>query len=403
MAMDHPPEVTSAWSPLGQPVFRALWIAALFSNIGSWSQSVGATWLMVSLSAGSPLMIALLQSAISLPVFLLALPAGMLADLCDRRRLLLMTQGGMLAAAAGLGTLTILGVINPTLLLALIFFLGISSALNGPAWLAIDYELVPAEELPKAIAIDSAGFNLSRAVGPALGGVIVAVAGPGATFLLNAVSFLGVMAVLYRWRRPPSPPPDEGMVSATWMGLRLTRQAPALKAVLIRLGSFLVCSSALWALLPSVWYRLGGSPAGYGAALGCLGAGAVAGAGILAQVRARVALELVLAGATILFAAAMLILALVTNKALLGVAMFLAGIAWLALVSSLNAAVQTSVPARLRGRALAMYMLVFGGSLSAGCAWWGMVGEYRGLSQALAYAAGGLLLGLLAALRYRIE
>ncbi len=229
--MNSPIETVSAWSPFKQSIFRALWIATLVSNVGTWMQNVGAAWLMTSLSQ-SPVLVALVQVATTLPMFLLSLPAGALADIIDRRRLLLFSQGWMAAAAAILGALTLAGLINPWLLLTLTFILGLGAALNGPAWQAIVPELVPRRELLQAISLNSAGFNLSRAVGPAVGGALVAAAGAGATFVLNALSFLGVLWVLYRWRRPATEAalPGERMMAAMRSGIRYVRHAPRLKA-----------------------------------------------------------------------------------------------------------------------------------------------------------------------------
>src|SRR5689334_13618755 len=175
-----------AWAPLREPLFRALWIASVASYVGTWMHDVGASWLMTSL-APSPLMVALVQAATSLPVFLFALPAGALADVVDRRRLLLFTQAWMMVAAATLGALTVAGVTGPWLLLAFTFLLGTGGAMNGPAWQAVTPELVPRAEVPAAVALSGVGVNLARAVGPALGGFVVAAGGPGAAFLLNGV------------------------------------------------------------------------------------------------------------------------------------------------------------------------------------------------------------------------
>ena len=191
----------SAWQPLSNSLFRAIWLAAVASNIGTWMHNVGADWLMTTL-APSPFMVALMQTAENAPLFLLALPAGALADIIDRRRLLLYTQGWMLLSAISLAVLTLLGLTTPWVLLVLIFCLGLGSALNAPAWQAIIPELVPRSELPAAVSLNSVAFNIARAVGPALGGLLVAALGSGPVFLLNAVSFLGVIVVLYRWRRP---------------------------------------------------------------------------------------------------------------------------------------------------------------------------------------------------------
>ena len=190
------------WRALRHPVYRALWMASVASNLGTWLQSVGASWLMTSLAA-SATMVAMVQAVTSLPMFLLSLPAGALADVLDRRRLLLVTQSWMLACAVALGLLTAAGLVTPGLLLLFTFLLGLGTALNGPAWQSIVPELVPREELPGAVTLQSIGFNIARAIGPAIGGLLVAAAGPEATFFLNAASFVGVLWVLVRWRRTP--------------------------------------------------------------------------------------------------------------------------------------------------------------------------------------------------------
>src|SRR5438132_6084717 len=219
----------SPWSPLRQRVFRALWIASVASNVGTWMQNVAAAWLMTSL-APSPSMVALVRAATTLPVFLLALLAGALADVVDRRRLLLITQSWMLLAAASLGVLTIIGATTPWVLLALTFAVGIGVAMNGPVWQASIPELVSRDDLHAAVALNGVGFNLARAVGPALGGVIVATAGSGAVFLINAASFVGVVIVLYRWPRAPRKTqfPTEDVLGAMRAGLRYVRHAPDL-------------------------------------------------------------------------------------------------------------------------------------------------------------------------------
>jgi MFS family permease len=228
-------------------------------------QSVGAAWLMTSLTP-SPLLVALMQTAASLPVFLLGLPAGALADVVDRRKLLLVTESWMLLVALALGVLTLAGLVSAWTLLALTFLLGLGAALDAPAWQAIIPDLVERQELSSAVALNATGFNVARAVGPALGGLVVAVAGPAAVFLLNAASFLGVLVAIYRWRRAqvPSDAPPEDMLGATTAGMRYVRHAPALQAVLVRIGVFTLGASALWALLPVVTRReLGLDATGY--------------------------------------------------------------------------------------------------------------------------------------------
>jgi MFS family permease len=403
--MKPSPSTTSPWTPFHHAVFRALWLATLVSNIGTFMQSVGAAWLMTSLST-SPAMVALVQAASIFPMFLLSLPAGALADIIDRRRLLLATQAWMMVAAALLATLTLLGAASPWMLLGFTFLLGLGAAMNAPAWQAIVPELVPRTELTQAISLNSAGFNLSRAVGPALGGAIVAAAGAGFTFILNAISFLGVMIVLYRWQRPATDTalPAERMVAGIRSGLRYVRHSRGLQAVLWRTGIFILFSSSLWALLPLlVRYDIGGSSADYGILLGCFGAGAVAGAGLLPWMQRHLPIEALLAGMTLVGAAMIAVTALVPHMAFLVAAMVLSGAAWLIIISLFNVAIQIAVPAWVRARVLAVYMLVFAGGFSVGSAIWGAVATHQGLQAALLYSAGGLGLGLLAAIRHPVR
>jgi MFS family permease len=395
--------VGSAWSPLLHPVFRWLWIASVASNVGTWLQNVGASWQMTSLTTSTTL-VALVQAATSLPAFMLALPAGALADVIDRRRLLLFTQGWMTVAAAGLGALTLAGWTSPSLLLFFTFLLGLGSAANGPAWQAIIPELVPRRELAGAVALGSISFNIARAVGPALGGLIVAAAGAGWTFVLNAVSFLGVMVVLFRWRRPEEEAvlPGERVLAAMRTGMRYVRHSPEVLAPMARGTVFIFCGSSLWALLPVVARGLGHGAAGYGLLLTGLGLGAVSGAMVLPRLKRLASTDVVAAAAILVFAAATLALALVHDFPLLFVAMLFAGGAWLSLLSTLNVSVQTSVPSWVRARALSVYMLVFYGGLSAGSALWGALGERVGIAPALALSAAGMVAGLIATYRLHL-
>jgi MFS family permease len=394
----------SAWSPLRHRLFRWLWIATVASNVGTWLQNVGASWMMTSLTTSTTL-VALVQAATSLPSFLLALPAGALADVIDRRRLLLVTQGWMTVAAAALGVLTLAGWITPWSLLGFTFLLGLGAAANNPAWQAIIPELVPRPELPGAIALGSIGFNIARAAGPALGGLIVATAGPGWTFVLNAVSFLGVMAVLYRWRRPAEETvlPGERVLGAMRTGVRYVRHSPEVLAPIARGFAFIVCGSSLWALLPVVARGLPHGAAGYGLLLAALGTGAVAGAMVLPRLKRYASVDFVVAAATVVFAAATLALALVHEFPLLLAMMLLAGGAWLSLLSSLNVSVQTSVPSWVRARALSVYMLIFFGGLAAGSALWGALAQRLGIAAALCLSAAGQVLGLLATYRLHLR
>lgn len=399
------PSRTSPWSPLRHPTFRALWIATLASNVGTWLQSVGAAWLMTSLTPSST-MVALVQAATSLPMFLLSLPAGALADVLDRRRILLATQSWMLLSAAALGLLTAGGYTTPWVLLLLTTSIGMGAALNQPAWQASLPELVPREDLAPAIALGSIGFNIARALGPALGGLIVASAGAQANFLLNAASFLGVVVVLYRWKRPPraSMLPAERFFGAMRTGVRFVRHSPEVLAVIVRGSLFVLCASSLWALLPVVARaELGRGATGYGLLLTALGIGAVAAAMVLPRLSRKLTTDLLVAAASLVFAGGIVALGYVRSFWLLFAAMLAAGGAWMALLSSLNVAIQTLVPSWVRGRALSVYMLFIFGSLAGGSALWGAVAERAGVPRSLLYSAIGLVLGLLATFRIHLR
>jgi len=394
----------SAWDPLKRPLFRALWIATVVSSIGTWMHEVGAGWLMVTLDP-RPIMVSLVQAATALPIFFLALPAGALADILDRRRYLMATQMWMLAAAALLGLLTLAGLANAWMLIGFTFMLGIGAAMMMPAWAATLPELVPREELQPAIALNSIGINLSRVIGPAIAGVIVAAAGPGATFVLNALSFLGIIVVLARWQRAPRPStlPAERFFGAMRAGLRYVRQARELQAVMLRALAFFVFATALWALLPLTAQRIGGGAAAYGTLLACLGAGAVAGALALPPLRARCSRDQLVRGGTAIFAAVMITSALLDRLWSLGAALLAGGAAWMATLSSFHMAAQTAVPAWVRGRALAIYLVSFAAGTAGGAVLWGAVAGRVGVPAALIAAAVGALLAAAATWRASLD
>lgn len=365
---------------------------------------VSAAWLMTTL-APSPAMVALVRSASTIPMFLFALPAGALADVVDRRRLLLFTQSLMLAAAGTLAILTLLDVTTPLLLLALTFALGLGTALNAPAWQSILVELVPRSQIAAAIGINSASINLARSIGPAIGGLLIAALGPAANFAVNAVSFCGVMVVLYRWRRQPveSVLPAERIVGAMRTGLRYVRHEPAVLAVLARSSTFTIFASALLALLPALArFELGRGPAGYGVLLGFFGIGAVITATQLPRWREHLPAERIVAFTTLPFAGSMLVLAWTPYPALVDTAVFVAGGCWLTLVSTFNTSIQAVVPSWVRGRVLAVSILVFFGGMASGSALWGFVAAAFNLSTAFVAAAIGLLVSLYATHRLRI-
>jgi MFS family permease len=394
----------SPWSPLRHGVFRAIWIASVASNLGTWMQNVGAVWLMTSLTP-SATMVALIQTATSLPVFLVGLPAGALADVVDRRRLLIWTQAWMLLAATLLGVLTLMNLTTAWILLALTFALGLGSALNGPAWQAIITELVPERELSTAVTLNGVSFNVARAVGPAIGGLLVAVAGPGAVFLLNAVSFLAVVVALYRWRRVPvaSALPTESVLGAVRAGLRYVRFARHVQIVLLRVGVFAFCASALWALMPVVAAeRLGEGAAGYGLLLGAIGVGAVLGALVLPRMRSRLPIDAIITFGGVLFALSTAALGLVGQLAPLGLALAVGGVAWTALMSSFTVSVQAGSAPWVQARTVAAYLLIFQGALALGSAGWGVLAEQVGTRWALLAAALLMLLVLAATARWKL-
>ncbi len=394
----------SAFAPLRHRLFRWLWIASLGSNIGTWMQTGGAAWLMTDLATSS-LMIGLVQTAAYLPVFLLAMPAGALADIVDRRRLLLVSQAWMAIVALALAAFTFAGLMTPWLLLALTFLLELGFAVGGPAWFALVAELVPRDEVPAAAALESVAWNAARAVGPAVGGVVVAAISPAAAFLLNAVSFLGVIVVLAAWRRPREASflPAERLMAAMRVGLRHVRNSPAMHAVLLRAVIVIVGASGLWALLPIVTKEDPTRGAlEYGILLGCLGAGAVVGAGFLPALRRRFGIQRIVTGATVVFAAVTLTLAWVPSFAVWCVVFVPGGAAWLCIAATLNAVVQTAVPRWVQARALAVYLLIVFGGFAVGGVLWGIVADHLGLPCALTACAGLVLAEWLVAARFRL-
>jgi MFS family permease len=395
----------SPWTPLFHTWFRWLWIASVASNIGTWMQNVGAAWMMTTL-APSALLVALVQTATNLPVFLLGVPAGAIADIVDRRKLLLITQGGMLAAAAALGALTLAGATGPWTLLWLTFALGLGSTMNGPAWQAIMPELVPRKELPSAIALNSMGFNLARSIGPALGGLVVAAVGAGAAFALNAISFVGVMIVLYQWKRKPEhlPITPETVGAAIWAGMRYVRFAPPMHAVLWRSGTFVISGSALWSILPLVAkVELHSESSGFGLLLGCLGVGSIAGALMISRLRQLFSFNAIATASVVLFGLVNIALAYLASFAAVALALLAGGVAWMAVNSTLNTAAQTSLPAWVRARGLGVYLLVFQGAMAVGSVIWGEIATHFGLRTTLLVAGIALLAAAAATFRLQLS
>ncbi|MCV7170822.1 MFS transporter [Mycobacterium manitobense] len=366
---------TSTWAPLRSPVYRALWIAQLVSNLGTWMQTVGAQWMLVG-DPRAAVLVPLVQTATTLPVMLLALPSGVLADLIDRRRLLIATQGAMAAGVGLLATLTGFGLTTPAVLLTLLFVIGCGQALTAPAWQAIQPDLVPAEQIPAAAALGSMSINGARAIGPAIAGVLVSLSGPTLVFALNAVSFVGIVFVLVAWRRPAveSGYPPERALAALSAGGRFIRSSPIVRRILLRAALFIAPGSAIWGLLPVIASdRLGLSSAGYGLLLGALGAGAVLGAFMLSRLRARFGQNTMLTLGAAGFAVATAVLALVPNFTVVFLALVVGGASWLLSLSTLNASMQLNLPAWVRARGLSVYQLIFMGGQALGSVVWGVL------------------------------
>ena len=380
----------TAWRPLRVPMFRSLLIADLMSDIGTFMQGVGAAWLMVSQGAG-PLLVALTQTASALPFFLLALPAGALGDIFDRRKLILATEVWMLSVATALAIFTLLHWITPWMLLLLTLALAIGDALEAPTWRAVLPEVVPQDDLLPALALNGIEFNLARAIGPALGGFLIAVAGVGTAFSLNALSFLAVLWVIVRWKRPArqSVLPPETLSGATRAAIRYTRNAPEMLTVLGRIASIMFFASAFWALLPTVAHALRGTSTLYGLLLAVFGGGAVLGAMALQRVRPLLSAEATLAIGTTLFAGALWAMTTFTSIVPLCIAIAFGGAAWTAVMSLMSAVMQSIAPDWVRARALAVFMLVYMGSWAAGSAFWGYLAGHRGTHFSLLAAAIG--------------
>ncbi|WP_336777103.1 MFS transporter [Pantoea sp. USHLN256] len=395
----------SPWQPLRQRVFRMLWIATVVSNIGSWMNDVGVNWTMLTLSA-DPLSVALVQAASSLPMFLFALPSGVMADIVDRRKYLLFSQIWVFIAAAGLTFLSWAGLVTPMVLLIAAFLLSTGAAMSSPPFQAIVPDLVSKEELGPAIALNSLGINISRAIGPALGGLILSLAGPWMVFLLNALSVLGVFIVLFVWKAQPSVQrlPPEHFFPAVRAGVRYVHAAPVLRNVLVRTVAFFVFGSAGWALLPLVARReLGLGPGGYGIMLGCIGVGAICGALLLPRMRKRFNPDRLMVLASIMFAITMLALAFIRHIWLLNAFEFFTGFAWIAVLSTLNLGAQRSAAKWFKARALAVYLTVFFGSMTLGSAIWGQLASHFSISLSLTVATLGMLLASLTVMRWRLD
>lgn len=405
-ATEVAPDTASPLAPFHHRAFAILWLAALVSNVGTWMNDVGTGWLMTTLSPSAST-VALVQAATMLPVFLFALPAGALADIVDRRRLLLVVNVIMAGVAATMTVLVATAAMTASLLLVFSFLLGTGAAFLAPAWQAIVPSLVPRGDLPAAVSLNSVGINVSRAIGPALAGVLIVALGLWAPFLVNALSFVGILVALRLWPGEPKAAdrlPPEALLPAMLAGLRFARRSPPLRRTILRAVPFFAFASAYWAMLPLVARDvLGGGSGLYGFLMGCVGAGAVAGAVALPWLRARVELNRVVLIGALATAAAMASLALIRIEALAAIAMLLAGAGWIAVLSSFQVSAQTALPGWVRGRGLSLFLTAFFGAMAAGAAFWGLLADLLGVAPTLGIAAAGLTLAAIVTLRIRLE
>ncbi len=385
--------------PLRHTAYRRLWGANVVTSLGLWLQNTGAGWMMTTL-APMPLMVALVQVATILPTFLLALPGGALADIVDRRRFLIATQVWTMAMACVLAALTLAHLSTAWTLLALTFAIGIGSALTAPAWSAIIPDLVPRGDIVQAIALGGIGFNLARALGPALAGALVLLGGPGLAFSLYACSFVAVIWALVMWRGrrrdQRTALPREHLISAMRAGTRFVRSTPAIRAAMLRCFAFALPASAPWALLPLVVReQLGLGPGMFGLILGLMGVGGVTSGLAMPLLARRLSRGTMVFLATVSACAGMALVGLSRHWTVAAAGMALFGAGWVAAFAMTQAAAQLVCPPWVRARALAIYQLSFNGALAAGSIGWGWLGGQIGLSAALLAAAGlGLALGI---------
>lgn len=384
----------SALSPFQLPVFRRVWIASVGSNFGSLIQSVGAAWLMLELTHRADL-VALVQTSTALPVVMFALLGGAMADNLDRRRVMLAAQLLMLATSVALAFCAWMGWLSPWLLLAFTFLLGCGGSLNAPAWQASVQDMVPRSHVPAAVALNSMGFNIARSTGPALGGAIVATAGAAAAFAINAISYLGLITVLWRWHpdREPRLLPRERLGSAMAAGLRYVALSPWIRTILLRSIAFGIGAGAVLALLPLVASRLlDGGAWEYGLLLGAFGLGAVVAALGSTALRARFDTEHIVRGASIGSAVSLWAAAYSNAFALSALAMLGAGMGWVMALSTFNISAQLSAPRWVVARVLALYQMAAFGGLAIGSSLWGWVARAQGLDVALSCAGAALAL-----------
>jgi MFS family permease len=398
------PPAAPAWGALAHRTFRWVWAATVVSNIGGWSQDIGEGWLMTSLSTGA-LMVAAIQAAGASASVLFSIPGGALADISSTRKVILWMEGWATLVAALMALLAWAGHMQPWSLLVLSFLSSAGSALAGPAWQAVTPELVPKEDLPGALTLNSLGINIARAIGPAIGGFIVSLSGPWAAFGINALSFLGVLIVIASWR-PPARHSDvkaERLSGAMVAGLRFALHAPPFRIVLVRTALFMLAASALWALLPVlVKHELKQEAPTYGVLLACVGVGAMSVVPLTPRLRSRFSMNTLVACGSIVLAGGLAALAFLHSILALAGAMLVAGGAWVIVMSALNLAAQSSVAPWVRARALAVFLTGFFAASMLGSIGWGAAAERWGTPMALGLAAVAMVAGVVMGLPMKL-
>ncbi len=386
------PSPPSALAPFRYPAFRAIWIANLASNMGSMIQSVGAAWLMTELTQ-SHLLIALVQAGATIPILLLGVFAGAIADNYDRRRVMLAAQTGMLLVSAALTVTTWMGAITPMLLLFFTLAVGAGTALNGPAWQASVRMQVGPKDLPQAIALNSIAFNLARSAGPALGGLLISVTGPAPAFALNAISYLALIVVLLRWHPEVAAPKRSPMLASIATGIRFCVQSDPVRRILIRGFVFGTPAISFQALLPSlVRDRLHGTETIYGLCLAAFGIGSIIAALLVGNIRRRWGSDRIVSAASLVYAAAMLPVALTQSLPAILAAAFVAGMAWVSVLTTLNVAMQLRSPEAILGRCMAIYQAVTFGAMALGAWLFGMIADLWTLAAAILASAVWLVI-----------
>lgn len=388
-----------AWAPLTIPAYRTFWIAGLFSHMGTWVHETGAQWMMTSLDP-SPEMVAAVRTAMALPVFCLALPAGVWADRFDRRTWLIASQMLLLLVAALMATLAALGMITPMRLLILTACMGIGMVLNQPAWQALTPELVPSAMIPSAVAIGSVSFNLARSLGPVLAGVLIAQVGVWAAFSLNALSFLAVVTALWLWRpeiESHSTRSSPEFINELKKGVFVVGASAPLRNTLLRVLVFALSASILWSLLSLVATdRLDFQERGFGMCLGLIGAGAVMAAWFLPLARSRYSSETIVWVGQCCYAGVLLLIGSSTSVWILLPGLLVVGACWMSTMTTLNATAQVYLPRKFRARGMAAYLMSFSLGMALGSVMWGMIANSYGLSLAFVIAGVAMLVTALA-------